>query len=663
MKYILFVVIQFFMINSYCQITHLAYKESILAQQEIDEKQQYLTTLFEYYLVDNYDSLVYQRIQSFAEDQDDVNIKYQAALISIIKQAKNGAFSTAREQINELKQRFDDRDPNSQALFWRAHHYLQAKTSNKDSSILYLKKSLSYQNEIEDLSYVSAALSLITTQIKRGQLDEGMKLTKHIQNKTAKIVEKDSSFLTLSKFAETMYLEGVIEFYKGKYRAAQQLLLSALAIEEAIENDRFISTTHGLLAACYGSLKQFDLALQLHQKEIQRIKQKRVPKEYLGISFENLANTYLEMQRYDEAFQHYDSAILYSPNQVRTAHIYNNMGIAHFRKGNYQQATAYYQKAFDLRGGLENTNKRDLGSSLINLGGAYTEAGRYKIAQDYLLKGLEISKETEMLQQQRSAYDLLAELYEKTDNYKDANNYLKQGNIVKDSLYQREIQESITEMQTKYETEKKEAEILRQESRIEILEKDRALAQSRSIILFGGIILLVAIGILSYNRQQTQKALIKAELGLSQSREEVLKKDVEYKNQELVNFAVQITQKNEFIGSLNEEVSAQKKSGADLQKIEALIKANASITRDREAFENHVQNLYEGFYSRLDQTYPELTANDRKLAALIRMELSSKEIATVLNISPKSVDQSRYRLRQKMNLDAKANLAEKLQSV
>ncbi len=153
----------------------------------------------------------------------------------------------------------------------------------------------------------------------------------------------------------------------------------------------------------------------------------------------------------------------------------------------------------------------------------------------------------------------------------------------------------------------------------------------------------------------------KAEEGRLKEEQKRVEAELTYKNRELISFAIQITQKNELIETLNSKLKGVKSE--DVSEIKQILKMNQSISQDRDQFENHVQTIYEGFYSRLDLQYPDLTSNDRKLAALIRMELSSKEISTVMNISPKSVDQSRYRLRQKMELDTAANLSKVLQSI
>lgn len=157
--------------------------------------------------------------------------------------------------------------------------------------------------------------------------------------------------------------------------------------------------------------------------------------------------------------------------------------------------------------------------------------------------------------------------------------------------------------------------------------------------------------------------IIDAERKRAEEREQNTMLEMAHKNRELTNLAVHITQKNEFIESLAGQVESKKSESEKLNEVREILKANKLITQDREEFENYVQQLCEGFYTRLEQLYPGLSQNDKKLAALIRLDLSSKQISSVLNISSKSVDMSRYRLRQKMSLDGKVILKDKLQSI
>ena len=94
-----------------------------------------------------------------------------------------------------------------------------------------------------------------------------------------------------------------------------------------------------------------------------------------------------------------------------------------------------------------------------------------------------------------------------------------------------------------------------------------------------------------------------------------------------------------------------------INKLGSRIYQNLMINKDREEFEIQVEQACEGFFKNLEHKHPDLTNQERRLAALLRLNLSSKEISGILNISPKSVDQSRYRLRKKLDLDKDINLS------
>ncbi|MEO1255411.1 MAG: LuxR C-terminal-related transcriptional regulator, partial [Bacteroidota bacterium] len=158
---------------------------------------------------------------------------------------------------------------------------------------------------------------------------------------------------------------------------------------------------------------------------------------------------------------------------------------------------------------------------------------------------------------------------------------------------------------------------------------------------------------LKLDQVEKQKKLVEAELN--------------HKNNELVNLAIQITKKNEFFENLRDDIREVRKNAkenkAELNQIENAIRNNQSLITDREEFELYIKSVSEGFYVRLKNSYPEVTEYDQKLAALIRLGLSSKEISAILNISSKSVDMNRYRLRKKMRLDSNDVLSEILKNI
>jgi len=143
-----------------------------------------------------------------------------------------------------------------------------------------------------------------------------------------------------------------------------------------------------------------------------------------------------------------------------------------------------------------------------------------------------------------------------------------------------------------------------------------------------------------------------------------LGKELKFRQNEMVTMAMSIIHKNEFLNSLKDEIVKIKANVKDpevrmgLNKLSLMITQDLSIDRDREKFQMHISEQNSSFIHRLTEAFPTMTDNEKRLASLLRLNLSSKEIASILNISPKSVEMNRYRLRKKLKVDPKVSLSD-----
>ena len=155
---------------------------------------------------------------------------------------------------------------------------------------------------------------------------------------------------------------------------------------------------------------------------------------------------------------------------------------------------------------------------------------------------------------------------------------------------------------------------------------------------------------------QLQASSLKNEIAERSRSNKKLENEVNFKQKELMNLALSIIQKNEFLERLRTKVNkiSEKKdediTKEDLKKINKILNEGVNLDKDRESFNLYISDLSSDFFYRLEKKYSDLTENEKKLCALIRLKLSSKEIASLINISPKSVEVNRYRLRKKMNI-------------
>lgn len=155
-----------------------------------------------------------------------------------------------------------------------------------------------------------------------------------------------------------------------------------------------------------------------------------------------------------------------------------------------------------------------------------------------------------------------------------------------------------------------------------------------------------------------------AEAELMRLSNERLQSEVVTKTMELAKNTMAMIRKNELLIDIREELANQKEQLGTRYpdkfhaRINKLIESGLNSEHDWQMFEHLFDQAHENFFRRLKMAYPDLTASDFRLCAYLRMNLSSKEIAPLLNISVRGVEEKRYRLRKKLNLRSEQSLTE-----
>lgn len=161
---------------------------------------------------------------------------------------------------------------------------------------------------------------------------------------------------------------------------------------------------------------------------------------------------------------------------------------------------------------------------------------------------------------------------------------------------------------------------------------------------------------------ESQEKLLKSELNKANEDNAKLEKEIGFKRKEQMDIALNIINKNRFLEKLKSKIdkisNKPELNKEELIRLKSLIIDNLSLDKDRERFNIYVNELNRDFYFRLLSRYPGLTENEQRLCSLVRLNLSSKEMASILNISTKSVEVNRHRLRKKMFLKREENLTE-----
>lgn len=180
---------------------------------------------------------------------------------------------------------------------------------------------------------------------------------------------------------------------------------------------------------------------------------------------------------------------------------------------------------------------------------------------------------------------------------------------------------------------------------------------------------------LVYSQQQqiyeNSRALNDMELKVVISENQALHNSIEMKKQEVKNVALSMVEQKEYLESLDKIVKKLSKAKDERERDMLIAELSVSLRQrlsydrdvDSQYFASQAEYIHEDFNAKLAENFPDLTQQERRLATLLRLGFSSKYIATLMSITPKSVEISRYRLRQKLGLSKGDNLVNFIKSI
>ena len=168
-------------------------------------------------------------------------------------------------------------------------------------------------------------------------------------------------------------------------------------------------------------------------------------------------------------------------------------------------------------------------------------------------------------------------------------------------------------------------------------------------------------------KAQKDLAETKAKYDLLERRQ--IEDELHFKKNEVMTMALNLTEKNNFIALLREEIEEMSALANEpvllkkLKDINLLISQKQSFQGERDSFRLKLDELNKDFFFKLNKKFPTLTKNEKQLCAYLRLNMPSKEIAILTNISTKSVEMGRYRLRKKLNLSQDEVITKFLQEI
>ncbi|MCO5263806.1 MAG: tetratricopeptide repeat protein [Lentimicrobium sp.] len=497
-----------------------------------------------------------------------------------------------------------------------------------------------------------------------------------------------------SQVAPVIYYKLNRLFYKsGNYDISLEYLFKVLLHYDIIRSSAHdtakieiqTALAYGDIGLSYFSMENYLKSKEYFEKgyaiihKLSQSNQKKDATENMFVFIINLGSVHVALEEFGKAREYFEVALGLNKQLGKIAYdavLYNNLGIIFKEEKNYQKAYEYYLKCADIRETISDT--AGLAQVNNNLGNLEFMRGNYKIAIDFLQKALNFSRKSKNLKSEMLSADFLSRTYEKTREFDKALEMHKLFKQLHDSILDSEKlhQTARLELQYQYEKLRKETEL---QQEIELAKKER---KSLIYLIIAGIFLFTVVILYLINRNQRikmkQVKLVKESLELEQKNltlekqnllleKQNLELELEYRNKELATHVMYLVNKNEFLASITEKLLAIRhmllpENKTVVQEIIREMKSNIDNTVWNE-FEVRFQNVHQDFYQKLGEKYPDLTPNEIKLCAFLRLNMTTKDISSITFQSLKSIQVARARLRKKLGITRDENLVSLLQQL
>lgn len=399
----------------------------------------------------------------------------------------------------------------------------------------------------------------------------------------------------------------------------------------------------------------------LEYEEMQQIKSQLVIRYY------HLADQYLKMKNREKAYEYAHKTIIVA-NEIGSkpfkAESNFLMGKYFFGEEDYLQARSYFN--ISEKSAEEIHNKALI--SRIQLWQSKTafNLDEIEVAEESAGKSFQLARSLNLKTPEKEAAYILYKSSKKKDRIKDALKWFEKYHNISDSLNILDQQKEIRRIEAHFNFEKKarENELLRNKNK---LQEQKINNRTVTIIALGLTFLLsLAIIVLLVSRIKLARSKNREQRLQSLKQLNELSDELDGKNRELASKMMFLNQKNELINriiiQLKELQDSKETSGSEISAIVNELRSEAPQSNWKE-FEAQFVQVHPGFYKRLFECHPDLTSYEQRVCAFLRMNLNTKEIASITGRSGKSIEVTRSRIRKKLKLSRKENLSSFLASI
>lgn len=466
---------------------------------------------------------------------------------------------------------------------------------------------------------------------------------------------------------------------KGDFVTSLEYFQKSIHLSEQINDSSLMARGYGNSAAISIDLEDYEPALNNSRLAYNMY----IPlKDTSGIatSANNIGVIYDKMEQYDSAIKYYNIAYdiwTQIDDRYWRGLVQSNISAMYTKLNMPEKAMMHGVLAMQLA--EQEGIKKNMGHAYISMAKAFILKGNNDMGITYAQKALATTEPQGIVEIMRDAHEQLYIAYKNDKQFKEANTHLEAFTVLRDSMVNSNKLKLINHLMTKVKFEQKNKEIAERETQLAISENAR---QRNMLLLILAGIIIISIIVVGWQMAKKQKLKLEAkqqQLKMEQQKVELanlnfrneqlvtqnLTKELDFKKQELLSYTISITQKNQLLQELNEQVDTLNPGNntKDIRSIKNTINAAMGSEENWEEFKTRFVQVHHSFFDNLKTAYPQLSPNDLRLCAFIKLNLSSKQIASLLNIAPSSVDISKYRLKKKFGLEKDDDLSNFIEKI
>ena len=501
-------------------------------------------------------------------------------------------------------------------------------------------------NDIDQLQHTRALM--------KKNPDEAFLQVKRLLKEAQKKGDEFGAAVCYEQIGELFYDQAAYSQALDHYYKADNLFRKGNHLDELAENLNRIGET-------YYYNRQYDIALKSFQESL-RMYSAQKNKRGMANSYGFIGQTYEKTKHYKQAFEFQQLALREFKNlkdQTGIAKIYENLGSIYEDKLQLDSALKYFTLSFDLNKG--RGDKMSQIEIINNIGDVYRKTGQYPTSLIYTRDAAKLAKDLNEPYQLASAYRDLSKTFDLMSKHDSAYYYSEAGREIFLTIFSEDNKKQLLLLQTLFEIEQKDNAIVQ-------FENDR---KTNRLIVVGAVLIIILLASLGASIISRQRLKIKNEQQLNEQNNklyEAQKKDLELKSKELTTHTLHLIQKNQLLEELKSKLNAMVKDDKrdqrkELKQLISLINFSSNLDKNWDDFRIIFESVYEHFFDSLKKHADNLTAADFRLVALLKMNLSSADISTLLGISQDSLRISRYRLRKKLRLEEGEKLSTFIQNL